>query len=338
MRLLSVIILLSCSFQLSAQRGINILSTLDSLNYTDKLPKELLSTKSLVLVKVPPKRTSPEVRGDWGKPGEVLQTGFKKGGIDAVSYYYIDDVFSGPEVVSAFAEKFAERQLQNVIFIIEEAGQYKVVITEITDKDNLITAGQDAWRIEGDNLETMANTIYLKAANSGQDRSNLLVIDVPIYGEMAHAINARRGEYFDVNFSSETLAIPAFADTSQINKVMSKYPYKYEIVDPTKTEKELRSDGHQYILYYVHTIGKHVKEILEYPTTNTETAYISEVTAGNNNKAKVVSINVNTPVYKFYIKHIYSENVFLGTKWDAAPTWWEALDNYVTNLKNQLVD
>lgn len=338
MRLLFLVVIL-CTFSPAvAQRGINILATVDSLNYTDKLPDELLSTKSLVLVKVPPKSTNPHVRGQWQKPSEVLQVGFKKGGIDAVSYYYIDDVFSGPEVVSAFAEKFADRQLQNVIFILEEAGTYKVVITEITDKDNLITPGQSAWKVEGDNLETMANTIYLKAANSQQDRNNLLVIDVPIYGEMAHAINARRGEYFDVNFSSETLAIPAFTDTSQINKVMAKYPYKYEIVDPTKSEKELRSDGYQYILYYVHTIGKNVKEILEYPTTQTETAYISEVTAGDNAKAKVISINVNTPVYKFYIKHIYSENVFLGTKWDAAPTWWDALDNYVTNLKNQLVD
>ncbi len=334
-----LIVVILCSFYSSiAQRGINILTTVDSLNFTDELPKELLSTKSLVLVKVPPKSTNPHVRGEWQIPGEALQAGFKKGGIDAVSYYYIDDVFSGPEVVSAFADKFADRQLQNVIFILQESNKYTVVITEITDKDNLIKPGQDAWKIEGNDLKTMANTIYLKAANSSQDRNNLLIIDVPIYGEMAHAINARRGEYFDVNFSSETLAIPAFADTSQINKIMAKYPYKYEIVDPTKSEKELRSDGYQYILYYVHTIGKNVKEILEYPTTQTETAYISEVTAGDNAKAKVISINVNTPVYKFYIKHIYSENVFLGTKWDAAPTWWDALDNYVTNLKNQLVD
>jgi len=338
MRLILAIAILLSSNYVFAQRGTNILETLDSLQYIDKLPEDLLASKTLVLVKVPFKTKSPEVRGDWKKVGEAIQPGFQKAGIDAVAYYYIDDVFSGPEAVNAFAKKFEERQLENVIFIIEENGNYEVVITKITDKDNLILPGQEAWKISGDNLSKLGNDIYLKAASSGQERKNLLIIEVPIYGDMAKPIEARRGEYFDVNFSSETLAVPAFADTTLIDSVMSKYPYEYAIVNPKLSEKELRSEGYQYVLYFVHTVGKNVKDILEYSTTDSETVYISEVTASDQKDAKVKSINVNTPVYKFYIKHIFSENIFLGTKWDADTTWQTSLDNYITNLKNQLID
>lgn len=334
MRFLIVGICLCFSLSSFAQGNANILATLDSLSYVDQLPDDLLSTKSLVLVKVPSNNV---LRGNWKKLGEVIQERFRKGGIDAVAYYYIGDVYSGPEVVSAFSEKFEERGLSNVIFLVEENGRYELVITKITDENSLIKTGQQAWKITGDDLERISREVYLKAAASPQERNNLLVIEVPIFGEMANIISGRRGEYFDVNFSSEKLAVPAFADTAEINKAMQNYPYEYEIVDPSISEKELRNKGYQYVLYYVNTIGHNVKEILEYPTTENETVYVSEVTKSASAPAKVKSINVNTPVYKFYIKHIYSENVFLGTKWDAAESWQEALENYVTNLRNQMV-
>jgi len=326
-------LILLLGFDVSAQRGSNIINLLDSLNYSDQLPEDLLSTKSLVLMKVPIKRDSPEVRGDWKALAAEVQPGFKKSGIDAVAYYYVDDVFSGPEAVGAFAEKFEERVLDNVIFVIEEDGTYEIIITEITDKNNLITKGQNAYRIEGNRISQMTHNIYLKGANSGLERNNLLIIEVPTFGDMAHAIEGRRGEYFDVNFKSFALAVPDFADTSKIKKVMADYPYDYVIVDSDKTERELRDEDHQYILYYVHTVGRNVKEILEYEINESESAYMSEV---SNGETRLKSINNQTPVYKFYVKHIYSENVFLGTKWDADISWSDALHNYITNMENQL--
>ncbi|MDX1627293.1 MAG: hypothetical protein R3345_01265 [Fulvivirga sp.] len=335
MRVFFILSILFICQHANAQRGKSILSLLDSLEYVDELPEDLLATKSLVLVAVPDESRSPKIRGDWKKLAEKAQPGFRKAGIDAVAYYHLSDVYSGPEAAEAFAEKFEERLLDNVIFLWKKDDQYEIILTKISSEEGLIESGQKAWSIKGKDIDKMTHEIYLKAANSGQERKNLLIIEVPIYGEMAEIIKGRRGEYFDVNFASETLAVPAFADTSQINKVMSKYPYNYEIVDPALSERELRDQGYQYVLYYVHTIGKNVKSILEYPTEASETAYISEVVNGN---PKVKSINIYTPVYKFYIKHIYSENVFLGTKWDADTTWWDALNNYITNLKNQLVN
>ena len=96
-----------------------------------------------------------------------------------------------------------------------------------------------------------------------------------------------------------------------------------------------RKQGYQYILYYVNAAAKSVKEILEYEISDSETDYVSEVI--RDGKAEVQSLSVNAPVYKFYIKHIYSSNVFLGKRWDAASDWQMALDNYIYNLRNELV-
>src|SRR5690606_27162636 len=147
----------------------------------------------------------------------------------------------------------------------------------------------------------------------------LLILEVPEFGTMANVIKGRRGEYYDVNFSSHTLAVPAFADSAELNPILAGYPYKYGLTPPGLEDQEIKSKGFQYALYYVHSTGKAVKEMLGYPTTDTETAYISEVVSDG--KAQLKSYSINTPVYKFYIKHINSGNVFLGKSWDAAPTW-----------------
>ena len=116
---------------------------------------------------------------------------------------------------------------------------------------------------------------------------------------------------------------------------MKNYPYKWGFVDPDFDEKELRTKGYQYILYYVHSSGKSVKQILGYEGNNNESAYVSEVI--KDGASEIYSYNINAQVYKFYIKHIYSENDFVGKRWDAAPSWQKALANYISNLRNELV-
>lgn len=322
-------------YPLAAQDEVKITKTLDSLQYGPELPKEILQQKSVVLVKVPPKSTRPYIRGGWKKLAEQAQPGFKKAGIDAVAYYYIEDIYSGKESYMAFMEEFDKRDLKNIVFLIQENGINKIVLVKANSKAQLIKAGQEAWKTENSDLAKALDNLYKAAANSSQKTENLLILEVPEFGEMVKPITGRRGEYYDLNFSSEKLAVPTFADTAQLSQVMVSYPYKYGFTDPDKEEKKLRGDGYQYILYYVHTTGKEVKEMLGYSTTDSETAYVSEVV--KDGQSSVNSYNVNTPVYKFYIKHIHSGNVFVGKKWDAAPTWQEALSNYIDNLRNELV-
>ena len=116
---------------------------------------------------------------------------------------------------------------------------------------------------------------------------------------------------------------------------MENYPYKWEIVPIGSDETELKDQGFQYVLYYAHSTAKSVKKILEYPTSSSETAYVSEVII--NKQSVITSYDINSSVYKFYIKHIRSKNTFIGKRWDAALTWQKALDNYIQNLRNELV-
>jgi len=56
----------------------------------------------------------------------------------------------------------------------------------------------------------------------------------------------------------------------------------------------------------------------------------------NGGRAILRSIPKRAPVYKYYIKHIYSGDVYLGTGWDADETWQEALQNHMDNLLKAL--
>jgi hypothetical protein len=181
----------------------------------------------------------------------------------------------------------------------------------------------------------MMENVYRKAANSKLDRTNLLIIDTPEFGEMVEVIKKRRSDFYDLNFASEKLAIPQFADSAEIARVMADYPYKWGIVPIGSDEKELRSDGYQYLLYYSHATVESVRNILEYPLGESQTAYVSEVI--KNGQTQVTTHTLNTSVYKFYIKHIYSQNVFIGKKWDPAKNWQDALSHYIFNMRHELV-
>lgn len=329
--------LVVCCSSLIAQDEISLSRMLDSLQYGSEIPEDILKTKSLVLVMVPPKSTNPYIRGNWQKLAAEVQPGFKKAGIDAVVWHYIEDVYSGIESWRSFLQDFEKRGIENAVFVVQKNGKYRIVLTRINDdKLALIKAGQPAWQTEHSELPVALDNLYKAAANSSQERENLLILGVPEFGTMTNPISGRRGDYYDLNFSSEKLAVPVFADTAEINRVMSNYPYEYGFTDPDiEEDKKLRSQGYQYILHYVHTTGKEVKQMLGYDTTDSETAYVSEVVKNGEPRAK--SYNINTPVYKFYIKHIYSGKVFVGKRWDAAPTWQEALTNYIDNLRNELV-
>ncbi len=308
---------------------------LASLNYSDQLPEEILSSKTVVFVKAPLKSQSPEIRANWSEIAEVAQPGFKKAGIDAVTYYYMDDFFSGYESYDAFLDALDARDLSHAAFLFYDGKSYQLILLKLKDRSFLIANNQEAWKMEGADLKKILEDLYRVAANSNLKKTNLLIIGNPQYGDMVSIIKGRRSEFYDLNFSSEKLAVPQFADTAAIAEVMKNYPYKWGFVEPGFDEKELRSKGYQYILYYTHSSGKAVKQILEYEISDNESAYVSEVV--NDGASEISSYNINTQVYKFYVKHIYSENNFVGKRWDAAPTWQKALANYITNLRNELV-
>ena len=53
-------------------------------------------------------------------------------------------------------------------------------------------------------------------------------------------------------------------------------------------------------------------------------------------KVTLRSIPVNAPVYKYYVKHLYTKDVYTGDKWDADETWEDALQNFIMKMKADL--
>lgn len=328
-------IILVSSISLTFGQQTDIHERLKSLNIQSTFPENLLKTRSIVFYQVTPKRIKPLVRGNWRSLAEEIQPGLKRAGIDGVLHYYLNDIYSGQESYNSFLDYFDERDVKNAVFVFEEGGSYTITVTDLQDRQHLLKMGQSAWQIRGEDLGAMLSNLYKACANSGLERRNWLILEVPEFGKMINPIKAKRNEFYDLNFSSEKLAVPTVMDTSELRRVLADYPYKWGFVDPTTPEKELRTDGYQYILYSTHSTGEAVKKILDYKTTDVETSYISEVKVDGN--SEVQSYSIHTPVYKYYIKHIYSGNVFLGKRWDTAPDWQQALGNYIQNLRNELV-
>ena len=333
-RSLIIALFIITSLSVEAQKDV-FFSRLNTLTIVDELPPELLSSKTVVLVRVPYKSRNPDVRGDWKPMTEIAQKGFHKSGIDAVAYYYIDDIMSGPESYHEFLNEFDDRNLSHSAILEFDGSKYTLTLLKLKDRQFLLKENQEAWRIEGSDLNKMFADVYRKAANSRQPHTNLLIIDTPEFGQMVDVVTGKRAEYYDLNLSSFTLGIIPFADTAQINKVMKLYPYKWTYLEADFDEKELRSDGIQYVLYYVNTTAKSAKMMLEYPFNSNETAFVSEVIIDG--KSEITSQNINAEVYKFYIKQLRSNNTFIGKRWDAGYTWQQGLLNYINNMRNELI-
>jgi hypothetical protein len=117
--------------------------------------------------------------------------------------------------------------------------------------------------------------------------------------------------------------------------MFANYPLKYKITEPGISEQELRKKGSMYVLCYVYSRGSVAKKLLGYDNSKSETALVSMMYP-DNGQPQLKNIPAEAFVYKFYIKHIDSGNVFLGTKWDADTTWDQALKNQIRGFKTEL--
>ena len=324
----SILILILLPGMLFAQNA-------DSLADKSRLPENLLSGKALLLIKPLPDPKNPRLRGEWMPIAEEAQPFMKLAGIDAVAAYHIDDIQSGPETGKNFMNAFDARNITHLVFIEQKSTGYNVAVYAF-DKTTLFAKDKPFWQASAPDLTTVLNRLYRTCSNSGQELKNLLILENALPGTLMSPINGRRSEFYDLNLQSDKLAVLPFADTAAIREVMKFYPYKYDFVDPSEPEREIRSDGYQFILYYVHTTGEAVREILDYDDEEGLEAYES-TSVRTNGEPFTEKYDKDLPVYKFYIKHIYSGNVFLGRSYDAAPTWEEALSMYIANLRKELL-
>ena len=122
-------------------------------------------------------------------------------------------------------------------------------------------------------------------------------------------------------------------DSLELIEIMAEYPFTYELFESKDDHEIYRNLGYQFVLLNLSTEAQSIKRMLNYKVGSKETDYIS-VTYSD--RALLKTIPVKTSVTKFYVKHIATKDLYLGSDWDADLTWQQALRNYIRGLKTKL--
>jgi hypothetical protein len=325
-RIFTAFLLLLSGFETLAQLAGEEPVLFDGLRSGAALPEKLLSTRSAVIY--PYEMTAKELR--------AVQQSFQQTGIDAIAYFDIDLVLAGKDVTRALTFYFNKRNVVNLIFFRKTVEGYSVLVTGFNAKETLVEESQPAWQADDPKLEELLKKVHRLAANNLL-RENFLINDHPEMDLQVNPIAGRRSDFFAIDLKVDQLAVPKSgveAIDSRLAELFSAYPFKYKLTEPGLSERELHEQGFLYVLCFIHTRGTIARELLGYDVSKPESAFVSVTFPGD--QAQFRNIPAEIKVYKFYVKHIGSGNVFLGTKWDADTSWDQALKNHLMAFKSEL--
>lgn len=322
-----ICLLFSCLFiSLYAQAQ---LLDLQQLQFNGTLPASLLNSRSVVLV-----RNSQEANTEteaWKTLAEKAHAHLKRIGVDAVAYYDWRNVNAGPDATTAFAQAFRQRAIQNLVVLDRTSNGYTLTIAPM-GTDGIINKGADAWQESSSELENVMAVLHNGAGQAKLKAENFLIIDKPEYFYTTNIKLNKRFFSYALDLKMDKLAVPSYeifqsggnGEMGSLTAVMQAYPYEWGITKPGTDEKDLRlKEGYQYVLLYLHTSTANIRRFLNFGS-NKEIPL--ELQADESDTRSV---------YKFYIRHIYTGDVYAGTHWDAAESWEEALENHLRYLRKE---
>lgn len=314
------------SLSLRAQITESENSFVGQLKTGSPLPEKLLATRTAVFY----------THTFTPKELAAMQESFQRSGIDAVVYFESDFLFASKDASFAVSEYLNQREITNLIFFQKKEDRFSCYVVEYNTKPTLIEQNQYAWSAEDKHLSELLLKLYRSSANSLK-KSNMLIIDIPETGVTINPIFGRRSDFFAIDLKVDPIAIPKSGnekEDKELEEIMAIYPFKYKLTEPGISEKELRKQGYYYVLVLMKGRNKVLKQLLGYDMSKAESAHVS-VTYPNGQPV-LKSYDADEAVFKYYIKHIDSQNVFLGTKWDADITWQQALLNHLKAFKTEL--
>ncbi len=321
---LSVFFVLFIAFCAQGQIPVGEYELLSRLNAGTVPPEKLLSTRSVVFYPYTMEM----------KELETIQKNLQRAGIDAVVYLQSDYLAAGRDPSVALAEYLNEREIGNLLFFQKKDG-YSLHIVAYNNMANLFDPAANAWSRKENKLDALLQALF-RTANP-LPKENLLINDYPELAMPLNIFKGRRSDFFAIDLKVDPLAVPKFGDEQmdkELEEIMKSYPFRYKLTEPGLSEAQIRQDGSYYVLRFVYARGKAAQNLLGYDMTKSQSAIVSVTYPENAPHLK--NIGANTPVYKFYFKHIDSGNIFLGTKWDADVTWQQALINQIRAFKAEL--
>ena len=78
-----------------------------------------------------------------------------------------------------------------------------------------------------------------------------------------------------------------------------------------------------------------MRELLGYEISD-EVNELITIKKDSSGEVIIKSIPINAMVYKYYVKHINSGDIYLGEQWDGDDNWQDALSNHITAIVDKL--
>ena len=315
----------------------NAQTSLDQFDRSGELPENLLSTKTCVLVNAGV--------NEWEAFSEKIHETCVKAGIDAVNYYRWEDATSGIEIMANLTSHFQSRGILNVMVLhFDPAGldKFKLDVIPFQKFESLYTVEKPVWSATSSEIDLVLLRLY-QASARGIERSNFLIPEVPDLMEDAPLVAGKPLKEYNMNLNLEKLAVPRFDSlqpgyqqmNADLELLMKDYPFEYVFVDPGFSEVSLVKDkAIDFVLYMITTNAGSVRRILDFKVEPHETSFISIQKIDN--QEQLMSVPYDRTVTKFYIKHLVTGNVYLGSQWDADVGWRAALRNHIGHLNAEV--
>ncbi len=312
------------------------------LNQSPSIPNNILSSRSIVLISLPKEAPNSE----WKEIAGEMQLFFAESGIDAVAYFSIDELSENVESQKVLAKEiFAKRGVTNVITltILNEENLF-FTIGPYNRKWTFFDSQKTYWMRQSNDLENIWSEMTTIFKAGAHKRDNLLVLDSPEFFDLTIPYTSRT-ERFTKVMESQKVAVPMYvaieddpnlalrfkadllngseergaASTQGLNdrlkSIIAKYPFEAELVNINeKSENEWLKSGYGFILYQAHGTEKAIKKKFKYEASKSKsTAYLT----------------------KFYLKQLRTQSLFFGRVWDAGPTRFDALTNFVNSVRTE---
>ncbi len=309
------------------------------------VPKTIQSTRSAVII-------SMQDQSKWKTIGNEANDYFKKISIDPVMFINATDLFANSSVTESFSDQFAGRRISNLIFITERKellNAFSISLVPFDPKVGLGARDLKGWTIKVNELKDGYKILANDLIKAELENTNFLIPESPNFEEDTNFIKGTIYSVYSRDLRARKLAIPKYKviDEQQLSSVkaynqkvatankvledkLASYPYEFGFVD-TEDEAELYRQRYEYVLLRVKTTGEHLKKWFNLDVVSGETEYVS-INQITKEDATLERINIDQVVYKYYVKHLVSGDVYIGDKWDTAVTWEQALENYINNM------
>lgn len=340
------------------------------LKYTDALPQDLLSNRSAVFTIVPDNKDNQ--RGDWQGMSEFAHKAFRSVGIDPVAYYNYQDLSASTDASKVFAQLLKKREVTNLIWIaavyvqeeLRRTLRFVILVTPFNGSESLVDNGQTAWKYQGRGFEEALKELRRAVLSQELPQANHLIPETPEFFSSTNIVKGKRYEEYNSDLRIDDLAVQPFVQTEipkdlpagnfndslaaeitihnalvqekneRLQEILAAYPFEYYLAEQGMDQNAIFKKGFQYVLMPLNTTGYNIKKMLGFPTDPNESDYIT--VRYQDGQPTLETIPVHTTVYKYYVKHILTGAVFLGSKWDADTSWEQALINYIENMKSEL--